>query len=149
MSRKALLIFSLVLAALYTIAAASSSSLYINVTSAKTLSETGAEKYTFKRGELVLVNATLEFPPAYYAPPSLEFLYIVKFQDSKGVTFYYGVVKTSLEQGKKGSYTVGGKIPENAPLGTYKAVIYVWSNWPVYGFTAYSTPYELTFTVSG
>ncbi|MCI4461459.1 MAG: hypothetical protein JHC12_00640 [Thermogladius sp.] len=148
MNKIALLILSsLIIAALYTIATASTNTLYINVASANTLDETGAKKTTFTRGQLVLVNATLQFPSQYYAPPSLSFLYIVKFQDSNGVTFYYGIVKTSLEQGKTGSYVVGGKIPENAPLGTYKAVIYVWSNWPAYGFTAYSVSYEVTFTV--
>uniref|UniRef100_A0A7J3X5V1 Uncharacterized protein n=1 Tax=Thermofilum pendens TaxID=2269 RepID=A0A7J3X5V1_THEPE len=143
-----LVLIPLALAVFYIVSNAQPPTLPIVIEAAQTLNETGGVDGVFKRGELVLVEATLSFPATYYAPPSLEFLYIVKFQDSRGVTFYYGVVKTSLEQGKTGTYTVGGKIPENAPTGTYTAWIYVWSNWPIYGFTAYAVPREVTFTVT-
>jgi len=114
----------------------------------RTLDESGNPKTNFKRGELVLVEATVKCPFAYYAPPEYSFLYIVKFQDPSVVTFYYGVVYGKLSPGQSATFAVGGKIPDNYPIGTYKVTIYVWSNWPAYGIpTAYAEPVEVTFTV--
>lgn len=121
----------------------------MRIDDAKTLDEEGRAKNTFKRGELVLVEARVVCPFKFYAPPEYRFLYIVKFVDSQGTTFYYGVIYGVLQPGKNATYVVGGKIPENAPTGTYKAYIYVWSNWPAYEFpTAYAKEANVTFTVT-
>lgn len=120
----------------------------MRIEDAKTLDETGKPTSAFKRGDLVLVEATVVCPFEYYAPPEYEFLYIVKFVDNRGVTFYYGVIYGKLVSGQSATYAVGGKIPEGASTGTYKAIIYVWSNWPAYEMpTAYAEPVEVTFTV--
>lgn len=118
------------------------------ITQTRTMDESGNTKSTFKRGDLVLVEATVNCPFQFYAPPEYRFLFIVKFVDSNGVTFYYGVVYGSLQPGKNATFAVGGKIPEGAPVGTYRAHIYVWSNWPAYAWpTAYAQDVEVTFTV--
>lgn len=120
----------------------------MQIVSPQTLDESGNPKTTFKRGELVLVQATVKYPFVLYAPPEYKFLYIVKFQDSNLVTFYYGVVYGKLSPGQNATFAVGGKIPDNAPTGNYTAYIYVWSNWPAYGIpTAYAQYVKVTFTV--
>lgn len=120
----------------------------MRIVGARTLDEEGRPTTVFKRGQLVLVEATVVCPFEHYAPPEYRFLFIVKFVDSRGVTFYYGVVYGRLVPGQNATYAVGGKIPEGAPTGTYKAVIYVWSNWPAYEFpTAYTERVKVEFTV--
>jgi len=120
----------------------------MRIVNQKTLDESGYPKTTFRRGELVLVQATVDCPFTYYAPPEYTFLYIVKFQDPNLVTFYYGVVYGKLSPGQSVTFAVGGKIPDNAPTGTYTAYIYVWSNWPAYGTpTAYTDVVSIQFTV--
>jgi hypothetical protein len=121
----------------------------MQIVNPKTLDESGNPKTTFKRGALVLVEATVNCPFAFYAPPEYRFLYIVKFKDSNDVTFYYGVVYGKLSPGQNATFAVGGKIPDNAPEGNYTAWIYVWSNWPAYGnVTAYAEAVSITFTVT-
>ncbi len=121
----------------------------MRIENAVTRDEEGYPKRTFKRGDLVLVEARVVCPFEYYAPPEYKFLYIVKFVDSHGVTFYYGVVYGALQPGKNATYVVGGKIPENAPTGIYRAYIYVWSNWPAYETpTAYAEYVSIDFTVT-
>ena len=121
----------------------------MQIVNPRTLDEIGNPKATFRRGELVLVEATVNYPFAYYyLSPEYTFLYIVKFQDPNLVTFYYGVVYGKLSPGQSATFAVGGKIPDNAPLGTYTATIYVWSNWPAYGTsTAYADVVSIQFTV--
>ena len=120
----------------------------MRIVNPRTLDESGTSKETFRRGELVLVEATVDCPFTYYAPPEYTFLYIVKFQDPNLVTFYYGVVYGKLSPGQSVTFAVGGKIPDNAPTGTYTATIYVWSNWPAYGYpTAYADVVSRQFTV--
>lgn len=115
----------------------------------KTLDEEGRVKTTFRRGDLVLVQAKVVCPFEHYAPPEYRFLYIVKYVDSRGVTFYYGVVYGVLQPGRNATYVVGGKIPENAVTGAYRAHIYVWSNWPAYQLpTAYARDVAVDFTVA-
>ncbi|MEM0267089.1 MAG: hypothetical protein QW320_07895 [Ignisphaera sp.] len=128
----------------------SASTFPMEVKDIKTLDEEGNPKTSFRRGDLVLVQATVDCPFMFYAPPQYNFLFIVKFVNSQGVTFYYGVIYGSLQPGKNATYAVGGKIPEGAPTGTYRAYIYVWSNWPAYETpTAYAEVKSVDFTVTG
>jgi hypothetical protein len=141
----AIVLMALILAAVWLVF--SQPTFPMRIVNQRTLDESGNLKTSFGRGELVLVEATVNYPFAYYAPPEYTFLYIVKFQDPNLVTFYYGVVYGKLSPGQSVTFAVGGKIPDNAPTGTYKAWIYVWSNWPAYGPTAYADAVSIQFTV--
>ena len=148
MRRSQLVVALLVLTITAALPVLSQQNFPMRIVNTRTLDEEGNPKTTFKRGSLVLVEATVEYPFTYYAPPEYSFLYIVKFQDPNLVTFYYGVVYGKLSPGQSITLAVGGKIPDNAPYGTYKATIYVWSNWPAYGNpTAYAESVEVPFSV--
>ncbi|MEM0083043.1 MAG: hypothetical protein QW102_00820, partial [Candidatus Nezhaarchaeales archaeon] len=62
----------------------SASTFPMEVKDIKTLDEEGNPKTSFRRGDLVLVQATVDCPFMFYAPPQYNFLFIVKFVNSQG-----------------------------------------------------------------
>lgn len=107
---------------------------------------TGSEKTTFARGEIMMirVKVTNIMTYTYAAEP---FLMLAKIE--KGTTMWgAGAFSSSLLSGESIEGTVGIMIPLNAPTGSYKAVVYVWTNWASLGGYPVAEAVEVPFTVT-
>jgi len=118
---------------------APSKELPLHITGAFTADHTGNPKTEFKRGELVLVNVTLEMAWAYYwnTPPqyyyyyfttATRFLLLVQVMYNN-TPIFLGFVVEDVNPGESESTGIGFRLPDDAPLGTYTVKIMVWSNW--------------------
>lgn len=131
-----IIMFMAVIAAVFLVTLAYANGFILRTTNAVTRNETGALQSTFQREDVVIVEATVEYPAGgyyyyyYYSNQPLSFLFIVKIDDPDGLTIYYGVVYAKLKPGESGTYAVGALIPKDAKTGTYTAYIYCWNTWP-------------------
>jgi len=131
---------------------APSQQLPIHITDAFSASHVGAPKNEFKRGELVLINVTLEMGWAYYfnteyyylftAPT--EYLLLVQIMHDN-TPMFLGFVVESVSPGETESTGVGYRIPDDAPLGTYTVKVMVWSTWLDKGGVVLADNSGLTF----
>ncbi|MEM2015832.1 MAG: hypothetical protein QXE58_06305 [Candidatus Methanomethylicia archaeon] len=130
----------------------------LHITKYSTTDQYGTPKTTFKRGDMVLVNATIEMATAYYyyyyyyyyyTTPT-KYLLIVEILYGNTPVFI-GFVFHEIPPGGTSTAGVGYSIPLNAPTGTYTVKIYVWSQWLVKGGVpiADNSGLSFTFTVSG
>lgn len=146
--------FIVLAAALFLALPAYANGYLLTIENVVTRNEMGDLQSTFNRDEVVIVEATVEYPAAgyYYYVQPLSFLFIVKINDPDGVTIYYGVVYAKLKPGESGTYAVGALIPSGAKTGTYTAYIYCWNMWPGQAgpgnpWIAYAEYKTVTFTV--
>lgn len=132
--------------------------LYIQ--NAFTADHVGNPKTIFHRGEIVLVNVTIEMAIQYYYyyyntkigyfEVPTRFLVLLQFVHGFEPV-YLGFVVAELSPGESRSYGVGFRIPDTAPLGDYTVKVMVWSNWLDKGGVtlAYNSGLEITFRVEG
>lgn len=127
-----------------------------------TADQNGNPKDTFQRGQIVLVNVTIDmalmyyyyyyyyYYTLYYFKAPTRFLVLLQFIHNLEPV-YLGFVVAELSPGEVKSYGVGFRIPDNAPLGEYTVKAMVWSNWLDKGGVtlAYNSPVEITFKVEG
>lgn len=135
-------------------------SLPLYITQRSTTDQYGTPKTTFKRGDMVLVNATIEMATAYYyntyyyyyyyytQPTKYLFIVEILYGDTP---VFIGFVFHEIPPGGISTSGVGYSIPLNAPTGTYTVKIFVWSNWLTKGGVrlAENSGLSFTFTVTG
>lgn len=128
--------------------------LYIQ--NAFTADQNGNPKETFRRGEIVLVNVTIEMAMEYhnakygYFVTPTSFLLLIRFNYGYRLV-YLGFIVAELSPGESRSFGIGFRIPEDAVLGDYTVKIMVWSNWLDKGGVslALNSGMEITFRVEG
>jgi len=138
---------------------APSQELPLDITTAFSADQTGNPKSTFSRGELVLINATIEMAYAYYFGDTTSYYYfttptkfLLLIQVMYGNTpVFMGFVVEEISPGETESAGIGYRIPDDAPTGTYKVKVMVWSNWLDEGGVplASKSGLEFTFQVQG
>ena len=127
----------------------------INIVKVRVLNETGAEQYTFKRGQVFYVEVTIKYTPptapAYYyyyyyygyyyygyygyapAPAQLSTLTIIRIMDPNNYVFALGASPKTLTKGETYSFALGWRIPMDATVGDYTIKVMVWDTWIIYG----------------
>jgi hypothetical protein len=118
----------------------------------------GTPKTSFARGDMVMVNATVEMATAYYYntyyyyyyyyTTSTKYLYIVEIFYGNTPVFI-GFVGHEIRPGGTSTAGIGYSIPMNAPTGTYTVKIFLWSNWLDKGGVILGGDVTLTFQVTG
>jgi hypothetical protein len=120
-----------VIAAVFIAAVALAQTMPIQITTVTTKNLNGTITSTFRRGEIIIVETTLECPPGYYyyAPTGVSYLELI--------TMWYGYTMMGLTLTRDtiapgGSKTFGGGIATRVgdPTGTYTFEIYVWNGFP-------------------
>ena len=145
---------------------APSQDLPLKIVAKETADQYGNPKTSFQRGQLVLVNATLEMaygyytysgpdyyyytPDYYYYTEPTKYLLIVQISYEETPVFI-GFSYDSLEPDKSSSTGLGYKLPDDAPTGTYTVEIFVLSNWISKGgdVIAKNSGVSFTFQVTG
>lgn len=132
-----------------------------------TADQNGNPKTTFYRGQIVLVNVTIEMAMQYYYQyyyytenyyytetgyfevPTRFLVLIQIFYRYRPL--YLGFVVAELSPGECKSYGIGFSLPETASLGDYTVEVMVWSNWLDKGGVALASNsgLEITFRVEG
>jgi hypothetical protein len=129
----------------------------LRITRYTTTDMVGTPKTTFARGEMVIVNATIEMATAYYYyytyyyyyyTTSTKYLYIVEILYGDTPVFI-GFVGHEIPQGGTSTAGIGYSIPMNAPTGTYTVKIFLWSNWLNKGGVILGEGKTLEFQVTG
>ena len=137
---------------------APSEDLPLKITSAFTADHVGNPKTTFSRGEMVLVNVTIEMAYAYYYYNTYYYYYTTptKFLMLVQVMYentpvFLGFVVEEVSPGSMESSGIGFRLPDDAPTGTYTVKIMVWSTWLDRGGVplASNSGLEFTFQVQG
>jgi len=138
---------------------APSENLPMHIVAASTADQYGNPKSIFTRGELVLINATVEMAIGYYvnSGPYYYFFtsptkYLLIVQVMYGDTpVFLGFTYYELGPDGKVSVGVGYRLPDNANTGTYTVEIFVWSNWLTKGgnIIADNSGRQFTFQVTG
>ena len=138
---------------------APSQDLPLKIVAKETADQYGNPKSSFQRGQLVLVNATLEMAYGYYTNSGPDYYYYTEptkylliVQISYGETpVFIGFSYDSLEPDKSSSTGLGYKLPDDAPTGTYTVEIFVLSNWISKGgdVIAQNSGVSFTFQVTG
>ncbi|MCX8169150.1 MAG: hypothetical protein N3E39_02915 [Candidatus Methanomethylicia archaeon] len=125
----------------------------LRITKWSTTDHVGTPKNIFKRGEMVLVNATIEMATAYYYYYYYYYYYVRPTRYLLIVEILYGdtpvfigFVFHEIPPGASSTSGVGWSIPSNAPIGTYTVKIYVWSTWIVKGGVVLADNSGLSFT---
>jgi len=126
------------------------------VQDAFTADQNGNPKSTFERGEIVLVNVTIEMALQYhnaeygYFVTPTRFLLLLRFTYGYRLV-YLGFVVAELSPGESRSFGIGFRIPEDASTGDYTVKIMVWSNWLDKGGVALASNsgLEISFRVEG
>ena len=136
---------------------APSEDLPLNIVTAYSADATGNPKNKFHRGELVLLNVTIEMAYAYYYDTDYylftsptKFLLLIQVMYGNTPVFLGFVVEEVSPDGTE-STGIGYRIPDDAPLGTYTVKVMVWSDWLDKGGTvlASNSGLEFTFSVEG
>ncbi|MEM2617414.1 MAG: hypothetical protein QXL64_07795 [Thermofilaceae archaeon] len=124
--KKATVAFSLTVLALLALAQAPYP---LEITGLETKDYQGYSKTSFRRGEIVVIETTIEGAPTYYFITPIEYLEII--------TMWYGnsmmgllLTKTSITFGETKTFGGGVGIRFTDPLGTYRIEVYVWNGFP-------------------
>ncbi|MEM2678597.1 MAG: hypothetical protein QXY49_07055 [Thermofilaceae archaeon] len=124
--KKATVVFSLTILALLALAQASYP---LQITRLETKDFEGVPKTSFRRGEIVVIETTIEGVPTYYFITPIEYLEIV--------TIWYGnsmmgllLTRTSITFGETKTFGGGVGIRLTDPIGTYSIEVYVWNGFP-------------------
>jgi len=127
------------------------------ITRYATTDRVGTPKTSFTRGEMVIINATVEMATAYYyyytyyyyyyTTPT-KYLYIVEILYGNTPVFI-GFVVHEISPGGTSTAGIGYSIPMNAPTGTYTVKIFLWSNWLDKGGVILGEGVTFTFQVTG
>jgi len=114
------------------------------IDSVKLRDDSGVERYSYTNGEFIFVDATITNIMAYsYASePFLMLARMMKVDTMWGL----GAFKASLMSGSSISAAPGILI--NAPAGTYKMTVFVWSDWASLGGYPVAAFVEVTFTIT-
>jgi len=134
-----------------TIIALAQDTYLMNIKSVDTMDFEGNLKKTFIKGEVVNVNATLEYPVLYEKPPSVSYLALIRITDPASRMIILSHSVDTISQGEVKAFGGGGQIPLDAPSGTYEAKVCVWNGWvSVMGenWESYAAPVSTTFTVT-
>ena len=127
----------------------------LRITRYATTDRVGTPKTSFTRGEMVIVNATVEMATAYYyntyyyyyTTPT-KYLYIVQILYGDTPVFI-GFIFHEIPPGGISTTGIGYSIPSNAPIGTYTVKIFLWSNWLDKGGVILGEGVTFTFQVTG
>lgn len=134
-----------------TIRAASTPSNSFEIVSVTTRAEDGTPKTEFRRGEFVFVEVTVRRSGGgyyYYYYTGSSFLAIARATMGSPPTLYgLGGFRGSLGAGEEITAEIAFRIPRNAPTGTMKITVFVWSNWAYLGGVPVASPVEVTITV--
>jgi len=115
----------------------------------RTLKEDGTPSTTFRRGEFVLVEVVIRRTDTYYYEiPEARFLVLVR-ATHEDVMWGLGAFMASLAAGQSITAIPAFRVPEDAPTGTWRIKVFVWSNWAKYGGVPLATPVETEITVTG
>jgi len=135
---------------------APSESYPLHINSAGTYNQSGGAQTSFARGEIAIVNVTLEMATQYYFNTyyfnsfnsSTDYLLLVQIM--KGSTpIYLGFVSFEIPPAGVQDIGIGFKVPEDATVGTYSAKIMVWDTWNDGGHRlADNSGLEITFSVT-
>jgi len=101
----------------------------IQITSVATINYQGVPTTTFKRGDVIIVETTLECPTGYYAPASVSYLELITMW-YKNTMMGLTLTRDTIAPGE--TKTFGGGIATRVgdPTGTYNFEIYVWNGFP-------------------
>lgn len=116
------------------------------IVSVRLLDDSGNPRASFARGQFVMVEATIKniMTYTYEAQPFLMLARMMKGDTMWGLGFF----RASLLSGSSITAGPGIMIPTNAPTGTYKMTVFVWSNWASQGGYPLAEYVEVTFTVT-
>ena len=128
----------------------------LHINSANSLNSSGGLQTVFSKGEIVMVNVTLEMATQfvndyyYYSYFSSSVDYLMLVQIMKGSTpIYLGFLSSEVSPAGIHSAGVGLKIPGDASAGTYTAKIMIWDSWNDGGsILADNSGLETTFSVT-
>jgi len=103
----------------------------IQITSVATRNYQGVPTTTFKRGDVIIVETTLECPTGYYyyAPAGVSYLELITMW-YKNTMMGLTLTRDTIAPGE--TKTFGGGIATRVgdPTGTYNFEIYVWNGFP-------------------
>jgi hypothetical protein len=117
----------------------------------------GNEKSSFARGEFIIVEIKVTnivipyyyyYYNYYYEYGAESFLVLARITTMDNVMWGIGAFSSSLLPGESIKAAPGIAIPVNAPAGTYKVTVFVWSNWASLGGYPVAESREVTFTVT-
>lgn len=90
----------------------------------------GNVRTQFYRGEIVVIETELYYPPEYYYyPGGINYLEIITLWHD---VFMYGlgVTQGTISSGQTKSFGAGIRLRFGDPTGTYRVKIFVWNGWP-------------------
>jgi len=128
----------------------------LHINSAATYDQSGNAQTSFDRGEIAVVNVTIEMATHYYFEyysqiqinTSTEYLLLVQIMKGSN-PIYFGFVSFEIPPAGIQDIGIGFKVDESASVGTYKAKIMVWDTWDDGGnIIADNSGLEITFTVT-
>ncbi|MEM1632339.1 MAG: hypothetical protein QXX83_09445 [Thermofilum sp.] len=123
--KKATVVFSLTILALLALAQASYP---LQITRLETKDFEGVPKTSFRRGEIVVIETTIEGVPTYYFITPIEYLEIVTIWYGNSMI---GLLLTRTEtSGEAKTFGGGVGIRYTDPLGKYTIEVYVWNGFP-------------------
>jgi len=129
----------------------------IHITSASTQDSSGVNQTSFERGEVVMVNVSMEMAQQFYSQTYYSYFnfsgptdYLLLVQIMKGSTpVYLGFVSFEIPPLGEQSVGIGLNLPGDAAKGTYTAKIMVWDSWDDGGaILADNSGLEVNFSVT-
>jgi len=135
---------------------APSESYPLHINSAATYNQSGGVQSSFARGEIAIVNVTLEMATQYYYntyyyhsfSASTDYLMLVQIMQGS-TPIYLGFVSFEIPPAGVQTVGIGFKIPGDAIIGSYTAKIMVWDTWNDGGHRlADNSGLEITFSVT-
>jgi len=103
------------------------------ITKVETKDHRGNLRTSFRRGEIVVIETTIQVAPAYY----YVYYYIASIDYLEIITMWYGnspmgllLTRTSIAFGETKTFGGGVGIRFTDPIGTYRIEVYAWNGFP-------------------